>query len=90
MIAVTEQLAVVKSLAARTLRDQGKIKEARALYDQNAKELKTASKKYKSNRLKNFSKEQTQTAKNIFDLFRWKKARKISAAQLNSVSFNVT
>lgn len=75
MAHITEARANEITKKAVTLRDKGKLKQAKAMLVKNAKWLTKMSKRYKSKRLLKFAKENKRNAKHMSS-YRWNSIRK--------------
>lgn len=81
MTSVATQIANEVSENAVTLRDKGKIKEARKLLEQNADYLRSAAEKYDSDNLRALGRKNLDDAAAVASQAGWKKARKAMRAQ---------
>lgn len=75
MASAIEQIAVEKNLLAISLRDQGRIEEARNLLRENAAFLAESARRYDSKELEDYSNSQVATAEQLDDE-NWNAARK--------------
>jgi len=76
MIAVAEQIATENSVLAVTLRDQGKVEEARRLLEKNVAYLGKYATKYKSDSLRSLQKANWQDSQNL-EGKKWIEGRKL-------------
>jgi Ca-activated chloride channel family protein len=84
MIAAVEQIAVERNKLAVSLRDQGKIEEARQLLLSNAAYLGSNAGALKSKELEVYKKDQEEAASNL-DPAQWNQQRKNSLSQQNQI-----
>ena len=75
MVAAIEAMAVAQNRQAVTLRDQGKVEEARNVLLRNARALERHSVRYRSKRLKKYSADNLDDAANL-DGKSWNRQRK--------------